>query len=65
MIGAPISAVSPTTGQAVTPVSTFFGLPVIGFAAANYVNTALKIDNVTYFANWAVEFDHRYQRRGQ
>jgi hypothetical protein len=45
--------------------STYVGLPVIGFAAESFNNTALTINGVTYLSTFGAEYAHRLQTKVQ
>ena len=44
---------------------TYVGLPVIGFAAESFNNTALTINGVTYLSTFGAEYAHRLQTKVQ
>jgi hypothetical protein len=62
--GATISTVL-STGAAGPTTATYFGLPVIGFAAETFQNTALTINGVTYLSTFGAEYAHRLQTKVQ
>jgi hypothetical protein len=53
------------TGAAGPTTVTYSGLPVIGFAAETFNNTALTIGGKTYLSTFGAEFAHRLQTKVQ
>ena len=53
------------TGAAGPTTVTYSGLPVIGFAAETFQNTALTINGVTYLSTFGAEYAHRLQTKVQ
>lgn len=48
-----------------TPPVTFFGLPVIGFMANDYVNRTLQVGTRTVLSNYGAMAPHKAVRRIQ
>jgi hypothetical protein len=47
------------TGQTVT----YFGLPIIGFAAQSYTNGAVSVGGISVLSNYGGQFNHKCKRR--
>jgi hypothetical protein len=53
-----ITPVGGTTSGVTT--ATYFGLPVVGFAANSYTNNSVTVGTVTVQSNYGGDFGHRY-----
>ena len=57
------SAFDLTAGTSAPASVTYFGLPVVGYAAQTFNNDALTIGGVTYLSTFAAEFVHHKTTR--
>lgn len=62
LVGGPTTLFKPDGSTESRAQSTYFGLPVIGFAAESYTNGALQINGQQVLANYGGLIPHRYTR---